>query len=55
MLLVKVRINPPMTGAIVRPRPVAELSKPMRSPRLVGNRSAIVASVTGTKIAVAKP
>jgi len=46
---------PPKKGAI--PRPIAEAEEKMEilSPCLVGNSSAIVASITGTKIAVAKP
>ena len=46
---------PPRKGAIPLPTAVAELSKEILSPRFVGNCSAMVASVTGTKIAVAKP
>ena len=51
----KNRIYPPKKGAIPLPRAVAEFSNDILSPRFVGNCSAIVASVTGTKIAVAKP
>jgi hypothetical protein len=43
---------PPRKGAIPLPVAVAELSRDILSPRLTGNCSAMVASVTGTKIAV---
>ena len=46
---------PPRKGAIPRPMAVAELSRDILSPRLAGNCSTMVASVTGTNIAVAKP
>ena len=46
---------PPKKGAISLTMAVAEEKIEIRSPRLVGYCSAIVASVIGTKIAVAKP
>ena len=48
-------MDPPMKGAIPRPMYVAELKVDMRSPFLSWKCSAIVASATGTNIAVAKP
>ena len=46
---------PPKVGAASRPTYVAEVKSDMRSPLLDGNSSAIDASATGTKIAVANP
>lgn len=54
-LFVKVRMLPPKKGALVLPTAVAEFKIEIRSPLFVGNRSAMAASVTGTKIAVANP
>ena len=46
---------PPKVGAMTLPTYVTEEKSEMRSPRLVGDSSAIEASATGTKIAVANP
>lgn len=53
--VVSSRMYPPSNGAIIRPTYVAEENNDMRSPRLEGKVSAIVASATGTNIAVANP
>lgn len=46
---------PPRKGARPLPMYVAEVKSEIRSPRWVGNSSAIDASATGTKMAVANP
>jgi len=46
---------PPRKGAMLLPTYVADVKRDMRSPRCDGNDSAIDASATGTKIAVANP
>jgi len=46
---------PPRNGARALPTAVAELKSEISSPRLVGNNSAIEASATGIKNAVANP
>jgi len=48
-------MKPPRKGAKALPIAVAELNIEIFSPRLLGNNSAMEASATGTKIAVAKP
>ena len=46
---------PPKTGAETRAIYVADENNEIRSPRFLGKSSAIEASATGTKMAVAKP